>query len=95
MTNSTTSNEFQIFDPKGNVRQFTDEELSALPPDRRQRLDAVIVAAKDVANCEAMIGATQRSLKECDEVLTAVKANMPKVSSVDAARDWIASQNEM
>ena len=93
MTNSTTSTEFQIFDQKGNVRQFTDDELASLPADRRERLDAVIVAAKDVADCEAMIDATQRSLKECDGMLVAVKANMPKVSAVSAARDWIASQN--
>jgi hypothetical protein len=84
--------ELQIFDQKGNVRQFTDDELSSLSPDRRERLDAVIVAAKDVAQTEAMIDATQRSLKECDDVLVAIKANTPKISPVDAARSWIASQ---
>lgn len=84
--------ELQIFDQKGNVRAFTDDELPSLPAERRERLDAVIVAAKDVADCEAQINATQNSLATAIKVLAAVKANTPKVSPVDAARDWIATQ---
>jgi hypothetical protein len=84
--------ELQIFDAKGNVRQFTDSELSSVPPDRREKLDDVIRCAKDVADCEQMIDATQRSLTECNSTLAAVKANMPKVSAVDAARAVMASQ---
>ena len=45
--------ELQIFDAKGNVRQFTDNELASVPPDRREKLDDVIRCAKDVADCEA------------------------------------------
>lgn len=92
MSNSTTSTEFQIFDQKGNVRAFTDDELASLPADRRERLDAVIEAAKNVADCEAHIEATQRALKESDAVLSAVKSNMPRISPVDAARQVMASQ---
>lgn len=84
--------ELQIFDPKGNVRQFTDNELASLPPDRREKLDAVIAAASDVAQCEEFIEATQRSLTECNSTLVTIKANTPKVSAVDAARAVMASQ---
>lgn len=84
--------ELEIFDKQGVVRQFTNDELASLPADRRTRLDAVITAAKDVADVEAMIDATQRALTDCNGVLAAVKANMPKISAVDAARDFIASQ---
>jgi hypothetical protein len=82
----------QIFDQKNNVRAFTDAELASLSPDRRALLDAVIVAAKDVADVEGMIDAASRALTDCDKVLAKVKANLPKVSPVDAARAWITSQ---
>lgn len=88
----TRSTEFQIFDQKGNVRQFTESELESLPRDRRDRLDAVIAAAMDVADCEAHIEATQRALTDADKVLVAVKRTLPKISPVDAARAWMATQ---
>jgi hypothetical protein len=81
----------EIFDKKGNVRAISDDELASLSPARRALFDVVIVAASDLAQCDAMIDATQRSLTECIGVMAQVqeniKANSP--TALDAARSWM------
>jgi hypothetical protein len=89
--------DLQIFDKRGKLRAFTDAELEDLPADRRAKLDAVMAAMSDVAECEAMIEATQRSLQECNHVMAQVKANIKANSPtrIDAAREWMNTTRGM
>jgi hypothetical protein len=97
-TMKNISSDFQPFDKTGRVRgDFTDKELSALSPDRRARLHALVAAANDVEKTEAMISATQRSFAESDQMLAVVKADLKAKAPtpIDCARAWMDSTRGM
>jgi hypothetical protein len=87
----------QVFDSVGAFQMPTDDVIKSLSPDRRKRLSALALAAKNNAAADA-------ELKDATaEQTKAVAANIaaqttldkvrPRLTATQAAKDWIAQQH--
>jgi hypothetical protein len=89
-------NPIELFDSKGRFVMPSAEAIAELDPGTQQRFAAVQAAATELETATASRVAAEQgvtdALAERDASETDLRALRPKVSAVQNAKDWIASQ---
>jgi hypothetical protein len=72
---TTAENPLQIFDNFGAVRRdFSEDEVAALSPDRRKRFFGLVEAAKACEDAEAELKSAETEVAKRVRMLTAAQA---------------------
>jgi hypothetical protein len=89
-------NPIELFDGKGRFVMPSAEAIAELDAPTQQRFAAVQAAATELetatANRKAAEQGVTDALAERDAAETDLRLKRPKVSAVQNAKDWIASQ---
>jgi hypothetical protein len=87
----------EVFDKLGALRtDFDEAEIASLDGDQRQRFDTLRAAATAAATAEAELkeahDLVRLSMQQVQDARAHIEKVRPRVTEVQAARDWIASQ---
>src|ERR1700722_4944147 len=88
----------QVFDSVGAFQMPTDDVIKSLSPDRRKRLSALALPAKNNAAADAEL--KDATTAQADAVKANIAAEQtldrvrPKLTATQAAKDWIERQHE-
>jgi hypothetical protein len=98
MTAPQSQPPIEIFDSRGHIGELSDKAYATLGPDRKARFLDLRAAVETESAAEAELKAATDDVAACARALQASQTTLiklqPRVSAVDAAKGWIASQRE-